>query len=167
MVDERSKDISEVKEGEITARRPYDLWTSFDRMFDEFRTGINELFWPFGGRRITSSFNGREPLTDVADLGDRYELRMEVPGIPKDKITIEVTANSIDISAEHDESREEKGKNWLRRERGSVRFHRRFELPEEIKSDNTEARLENGVLTISLPKLEPKPEIKPKKIAIK
>ncbi|MDD2666157.1 MAG: Hsp20/alpha crystallin family protein [Methanocellales archaeon] len=158
------------KEGEITSVRPFDLWTEMDRMFDDFRSGFYDLFVPlgFGSRRAISALSEtRMPLTDVADLGDRFELRAEMPGMPKENINIEVTPTGIEISAKHEEGKEDKGKNWLRRERSSMSFFRSLELPEEIKSEDVEAEMTDGVLKVMLPKLEPKPEIKTKKVEIK
>mgnify|MGYP000664761225 CR=1 FL=1 len=155
--------------GELTTRRPYDLWTEMDRMFDNFRSQFDNLFWPLGQRSepITIMTERRMPPMDVADLGDRYEMRLEMPGIPKDDINIEVTPTTIEISAEHDENKEDKHKNWLRRERSSMSYYRALELPEELKTDNVDAELKDGILTVKLPKMEPKPERKPKKVQIK
>ncbi len=152
----------------VTSLRPMDLWTEMDRMFDNFRSGFDDLFWPFGNRRAVSALPAtRMPLMDVADLGDKFELRAEMPGMPKENINIEVTPTGIEISAKHVEGKEEKGKNWLRRERSSMSFFRSLELPEEIKSEDVEAEMTDGVLKVTLPKLEPKPEAKAKKIAVK
>ena len=104
---------------------------------------------------------------DVADLGNKYEMKVEMPGIPKDKINIDVSPNAIEISAKHETSEDEKKKNWLRRERSSTSFYRRAELPDEIKSDQVEAEFKDGVLTVALPKVKPKPEYKTKKVKIK
>jgi HSP20 family protein len=152
---------------EITERRPYDLWTDFDQMFNRFRSDIDDLFWsPY--RQFPLVFNElRTPSTDIADHGDKYEVCAEMPGIPKNDINIEVTPNSIEISAEHQESEEEKKKNWLRRERSSMSYYRSFDLPEEIKSDNVQAEFKDGILTVMLPKVKPKPEYKSKKVKIK
>jgi HSP20 family protein len=151
---------------EITPMRPYDLWSEMDRMFDSFRSNFDSLFWPWEHRGQQWAQH-RTPPMDVADLGDHYMLRLEMPGIPKDDINIEVTANSIEVSATHDETTEEKEKNYLRRERSNARFYRALELPEELNIDNVNAELKDGVLKISLPKIEPRPEQRPKKITIK
>ena len=68
---------------------------------------------------------------------------------------------------ERETSEEEKNKNWLRRERSSTNFYRHLELPEELKTDSVEAEMKDGVLTIKLPKVEPKPEFKTTKVKIK
>ncbi len=154
---------------DITTKRPFDLWTDMDRLFDDFRSDFEDLFWPWGQRSgpLTTMTQRRTPPMDVADMGDHYEMRLEMPGITKDKVNIQVTPNSIEIKADYDESKEDKGKNWLRRECSSVSFHRALELPEELKTDNVEAELKDGVLTVNLPKVEPKPEYKAKKVRIK
>jgi len=155
--------------GEITTRRPFDLWSEMDNMFDNFRSQFDSLFWPWGTRSepVTTMTQRRTPPMDIADMGDRYEMRLEMPGIPKDNINIEVTPNTIEISAEHKESKEEKNKNWLRRERSNMSYYRALELPEELKTDNVDAEFNDGILTVKLPKVEPKPEHTPKKVKIK
>ena len=154
---------------EITSMRPMDLWSEMDKLFDSFRTDFDDLFWPFGPRTypITAMTTRRTPPVDVADLGDRYEMKLEMPGIPKEDINIEVTSNTIEISAKHEERNEDKDKNWLRRETSSMSYYRVLELPEELKTDSVNAEFKDGILTIELPKVAPKPEDKPKKINIK
>ena len=154
--------------GEITTRRPYDIWTDMDQLFDNFRTGFDDLFWPWSETSdLTKYTQKRTPPMDVADLGDHYEMRLEMPGIPKDNVDIQVTQNGVEIKAECDETKEEKGKNWLRRECSGMSFYRAVELPEELKTDSIDAELKDGVLIVSLPKLEPKPVQKAKKVQIK
>ncbi|MDH7507418.1 MAG: Hsp20/alpha crystallin family protein, partial [Candidatus Thermoplasmatota archaeon] len=84
-----------------------------------------------------------------------------------DNIDIQVTPNAVEISAKQETSEEEKQKNWLRRERSSTSFYRYLELPEELKTDSVEAEMKDGLLTIKLPKVEPKPEYKATKVKIK
>lgn len=156
------------KVGDITVRRPYDYWMDIDRIFDDFRTQFDDFFWPPTHRgELVPDIRNRNPPMDIADLGDKYEMHVEMPGIPKEDINIEVTQNSIEISAEHEESREDKDKNWLRRERSSMSFYRSLELPEEIKSDNVDAEFKNGILTVMFPKIEPKQKHKSNKVKIK
>jgi HSP20 family protein len=156
------------RKGEITPRNAFDIWSDFDRIFDNFRSRFDDLFWPtIQTTRPLIYDESRAPLADVADLGDRYEMHIEMPGIKKDNVNIEVTPNSIEISAECGGSEEKKGKNWLRRECSNMSYYRSLELPEEIKTDNVEAELKNGVLKLNIPKVEPKQEYKPTKVKIK
>ena len=94
-------------------------------------------------------------------------MRLEIPGIPKDNIDIQVNHNGIEVKAECKEEKEKKDKNWLRRECSETNFYRSVELPDELKTDNVDAELIDGILTVSLPKLEPKPVKKSRKVEIK
>jgi HSP20 family protein len=156
------------KKGELTERRPYDIWRDMDSLFDSFRSGFDDLFWPSQGTNtLTTYIQDRTPPMNIADLGDHYEMRLEVPGIPKENIEIEVKQNGLEIKAECDETTEEKGKNWLKRECSGTSFYRSIELPEDLNTNKVDAELKHGVLTVTLPKLEPKPAQKSKKIKIK
>ena len=152
----------------IALRRPYDFWIDMDKMFDDFRTQFDNLFLPIRQQgKLLADMSTRNPPMDIADLGDKYEMHVEMPGIPKDDISIEVTPDSIEIYADHEESNEDKDKNWLRRERSSMSYYRSLELPEQIKSDDVDAVFRDGVLTVMLPKTEPKPKLKSSKVKIK
>ena len=167
--DRKNKMIEKPRDkGELVARRPYDLWRDMDSLFDSFRTGFDDIFWPFTGTSgLTTYSQRRTPPMDVADLGDHYEIRLEMPGIPKDSLDIQVTQNGIEIKADCSKTNEEKDKNWLKRECSEMSFYRAIELPENLETEKVEAELKDGVLSIHLPKLEPKPQQKPKKIDIK
>ena len=154
------------KKTEMTERRPYDLWTDIDQLFDQFRSNFDDLFWNPTRGNITTTYQDRTPLTDVVDHGNHYEMNIEMPGISKDNINIEVTSNTIEISAE-EETKDNKNKNWLRKERTKKSFYRAMELPEEFKADDVEAEIKNGILSVMLTKVEPKPKDKPKKVKIK
>ena len=156
-------------QGEMTAMRPVDLWSEIDKMFDNFRSGFDGLFWPWRQESTQSFpiFQRRTPPMDLADKGDYYEMRVEMPGIPKDKINIEVTPSTIEISAQHDETREDTDETWLRKECSTMSYYRSLELPEELKTDDIDAEFNDGVLNVKLPKVEPTPEQKPRKIKIK
>ena len=133
-----------------------------------FQSLTDSLFWFPGSTDISQRYlSNRSPPMDIADLGDKYEMQLEIPGIPKEDINIEVTPNGIEISAEYEDTNEDKGKNWLRRERTCSSYYRSYELPEELKTDDIEAELEDGILKISLPKVEPRPRFEHKKVKIK
>jgi HSP20 family protein len=155
------------KKGEITQRRPTDLWSDMDQLFDRFRSNLDSLFWESPNSMISPFYDTRTPTMDVADLGNRYEIYFEMPGISKDNVEIQVTPNAVEIKAINEANKEEKQKNWLRRERNSTSFYRHLELPEELKTDSVEAEMKDGMLIIKLPKVEPKPEYKATKVKIK
>ena len=93
--------------------------------------------------------------------------KADLPGLKKEEVKVEVEDGRIlKISGERSKEQEEKNDKWHRIERSSGKFLRRFRLPENAKLDQVKAGLENGVLTITVPKEEEKkPEVKPVEIS--
>lgn len=145
---------------EITKRKTL-LPTAFDDIFEGFRKDMEDaLFfprWNFLDRRneLVSDLETRLPLCDMEDLGDKYEVTLETPGIPKDKITVKAGTNYIDLSGENEKKTEEKRKNYLYNERSYSSIRRRISTPEEIDPSKIDAKMENGVLHIQVPKKTP------------
>lgn len=147
-----------------------------DDIFETFRRDVESMFhpWPYsmtGWRFPLLADIEREirlPLCDICDMGNKYELQLEIPGIDKDKIDVKATKNSVEISAEQSEKEEEKRKNYLYKERSYRSFHRRVPIPEEIVPSKIEANMNNGILRIRLPKRTPtKVEEETTKVEIK
>lgn len=160
------RDKDNEKKGEIVERRmPSDVLVDIDDLFDQFKVSFEDMFRYPHPRSIVSE--NRIPPMDVVDLDDSYEINAELPGITKENINIEITSNSVEISGKEDDIKEEKDKNWVRHERISTSFYRFFDLPEEIKTDGAEAKMNNGVLILTLPKVKPKPKIESTKLKIK
>lgn len=145
---------------EITRRKAF-FPTAFDDIFEGFRKDMEDaLFfprWTFLDRRneLVSDLETRLPLCDMEDLGDKYELTLEAPGIPKDKITVKAGTNYIDLSGENEKKTEEKRKNYLYNERSYSSLRRRISTPEEIDPSKIDAKMENGILHIQVPKKTP------------
>ena len=125
--------------------------TAFDNIFESFRRDMEEVLfvpkWPFlgTGNALVSDLETRFPLCDMEDLGDKYEITLETPGIPKEKITINAGTDYIDISGEQEKKTEEKRKNYLYNERSYSSLRRRISTPEEIVPSKVDAKMENGV----------------------
>jgi HSP20 family protein len=94
------------------------------------------------------------PSADLSETDDALQIRMDMPGLKAEEINIEVSGNTIRISGEHKEEKEEKGKTYHRIERRSGSFARAMTLPAPVKEDKVTAECKDGVLTISLPKTE-------------
>lgn len=102
----------------------------------------------------------REPspvpaLSDVEDTGAAYEIRADLPGVPKEKIEVRVHGDVVEFGAETEAVDESTHKNYLRRERTCRGFHRAVRLPEPVVGEKVEARYVNGTLQISVPKAHP------------
>ena len=107
--------------------------------------------------------------TDIKELKDKYEIKMDLPGYEKDNIDIALNDGYLEVSAkvekEENNSEEEK---FVRRERFYGECSRSFYVGDEIKEEDIEAEFKNGILKIEVPKKEiTNNESEVKKIAIK
>ncbi|HET8719891.1 MAG TPA: Hsp20/alpha crystallin family protein [Candidatus Nitrosotenuis sp.] len=150
-----AKDKSKQKSTELAPAWPFN-WTSLDRAFDNFRREFERTFPTFPSLpKGTTSMS-----CDVADEGDEYTIKVEMPGVKKNEIRLNVFDNSLEVSAEHKEEEEEKKKNYLRKERSEISYYRTIPLPEKVKTDKTQAKLTDGILNITIPKVMPTPKPK-------
>ncbi|CAI9288059.1 unnamed protein product [Lactuca saligna] len=134
--------------------------------FDPFSLDIWD---PFDGL-LTSSLSdiratAREttPRVDWKETPQAHIFTVDLPGLKKEEVKVEVEEGRIlKISGERSSEKEEKTDKWHRVERSSGKFQRSFRLPENAKVDEMKASMENGVLTVTVPKQEvkKKPEVK-------
>ena len=99
--------------------------------------------------------------TDVKDIGDGYELEMEMPGFSKDEIKVELKKGTLTVSAEKSTSKDEKDENqkYVRRERYVGRTQRSFYVGEHVTQEDMKASFKDGVLHVIFPKESAKPEV--------
>ena len=141
-------------------------WDEFDRVFENFRKDMEKSFMSFSSFKMPSFPQVPETSCDVIDEGNHFRVKMDMPGLKKNEIKLNVTDNAIEISGEHKEEAEEKKKNYLRKERSQSSIYRTVPLSEKVISGKTKAKLTDGVLTITLPKLKPTPVPKKKSVSI-
>ena len=131
--------------------------------------GVQRDFESMLGRMINGrSVDGGGRLApygvDVREDNDHLYVEAELPGFKKDEVDITLENQTLTISGERRETPEtEKKGDWLLNERRYSRFLRSFTLPPTVSEQSVNAKLENGVLTITLNKRE---ESKPRKIAV-
>jgi len=113
---------------------------------------------------ITPKNIGAMPKIDIKETKNAVIVSAELPGIEEDKVDVEIMDNVMTISGEKIEEKVEDGEGYHYKESHSGAFARSFTLPADVKAEKAEAEMKNGVLTISVPKIEPK---KAKKISIK
>lgn len=146
-------------EDSIWNMNPYRLIMDMDNIWDRmFRDFGNMNLGPLSieGRRPEAYIRGPSfmPL-DLADNGDRFELRMEMPGLRKENVEITLDKQILTISAKEDEAKEEKNENYMVKERRAFNCRRSIKLPGDVKEDEVKARVEDGVLLLTLPKKAP------------
>ena len=104
------------------------------------------------------------PPVNIAETNDNYVIAAELPGLTKDDIKVTYDNGVLSIQGVRKQEQEEKGKTWHRIERGYGGFERSFRLPMTVEAEKINAEFKDGVLTLTLPKVE---EVKPKQITIK
>ena len=117
---------------------------------DPFNNLVNEFFSDAFNALDTKSFK-----TDVKENDDSYIIESELPGLSKDDIDIEITDNYLTISAQNEEEFEDENENYIRRERRTGSFQRVFQI-DNVKEEEIDAKYENGILEVVLPKKEKK-----------
>jgi HSP20 family protein len=95
--------------------------------------------------------------TDVVDRGNLYEVRADLPGVRKENIEVSPVGRTLQVEGKGMQEKEEKGKNYVTRERAYGGFSRSVLLPEDVVSDKISAKYKDGVLTVTVPKDHPEP----------
>jgi HSP20 family protein len=143
---------------------------TFDDMLEDFRNRFQESIWTPWGWAIepySVELPMRAAYSDLIDEGNKFLVRAEVPGIPRDKIDVTVTKDGIEISGVTGAEKEEKEKNFVVRERSYSSIYKNLAFPEEVIPDKAECKVKDGVLEVSIPKKMPTTEAKKHKIEVK
>jgi len=137
----------------LTRWRPHGIsrWDPFEEM-SRTQERLNQLFeemlpgqW-LGGTTLS-------PLVDIKEEDDNIKVTTDVPGVDKKDVEITVRDDIVEISARCGEEHETEEEGYVRRERTYNRFCRAVRLPAAATEKGAKAKLENGVLTITLPKV--------------
>ena len=102
--------------------------------------------------RLFNSNGSTLMRTDVRDLGDQYEMEVELPGIQKSDITINLKEGYLVIQANRDGKRDENNHGFVVKERFSGTFKRSWYVGENLAKNDIHAKLDGGVLTVTFPK---------------
>jgi HSP20 family protein len=167
MAEERKSEV-QVSKGKAAAveqmpMRTMSPFEELERFFDEFLT--RGWLRPWRGERMREMalpFEGKLPKLDVVDRDADVLVRVEVPGVNKEDIEVSLTGNLFTVKGRtRREEKEEKG-DYYRCEISQGSFSRTVSLPAEVDDSQAKAQLTDGILEITLPKVE-----KAKKRAIK
>lgn len=129
------------------------------------RPYINNLFDDFFGT-FGNEWNAlSHPATNIHETTDGYHVELSVPGLTKEDLKVNVENGLLTISYQKAENSEQKEYKTIRREFGFKSFKRSFSLDEKINADDVQAKYENGILQVYLPKREVV-KLQPKEITI-
>lgn len=131
-----------------------------------FRENLLDDFfgYPFHGRSYDNSVN-ELMRTDVKDMGNAYELTMNLPGVKKEDVKAELKDGYLTINATSNSENNEKDGNgkYIRRERYMGSCNRSFYVGEDLSQEDIKARFEDGTLKLTIPKKEEAPVVENKK----
>lgn len=135
--------------------------STFDQLFD---TAFDDLFQAQRNKSATDTVNTITPRIGVTENEHSYVVEAEIPGVAKENVKISIEGKQVSLEAEVKREVEEKdGENVVRVERTARKFARRFVLAKEVDDTQVVAKLENGILTLTLPK---KVEARAKQIVV-
>ena len=149
--------------------------TTFEDLMDNFRRNFVEsiafpsesVAFPWEMVSVRPVVPVREATVDLVDEGNKFVVHAELPGVAKDKIDVALTKDGIEISAETDVQTEDKGKNFIVRERVYSQVYKQLSFPEEVIPEKAESTFRDGLLEVCIPKKTIAPAPKKHKVTVK
>jgi len=171
---ESKKSSKTSKDRELAVRGRESYPSYIDRMFEDYVRSFNRSWpTPFGGGvfgprwwRTFELPETRRPFADLIDAGKEYRVHVEVPGIPKEKLNISVTARGAKIEGEAESNVDQEKEGYVHKERTWSKVRREVSFPEEVIPDQADAVVKDGVLELKVPKKNPT-EVKSHKVQVK
>jgi len=159
-VDETKKidvKVDAKKDTAIAEQRPRSPLSWIDALDRLFTQTLSDWFYtPFEDVMAISLPEYRMPTMDIEESETEYKIRAELPGLTKGDVKVELEGDVLRISAEKKEESEKKEKHFVRKERYHESFYREFCVPEDVDtSKEIEAKLEDGLLNITLKRVPP------------
>ena len=139
----------------LTRRSPQDVsrWDPFEEI-SRTQERLNHLFEHIAPGGAWFGEKTLSPLMDVKEEDDKIIVTTDIPGVDKKDVEIGIKNDVLEISAKCGEESEVEKEGYVQRERTFNRFRRTITLPSFVTEEGAKAKLEDGVLTITLPKAE-------------
>ena len=142
--------------------------TTFEDLMDNFRRNfIESIAFPWEWISVPPVVPVREATVDLVDEDNRFVVHAEMPGVAKDMIDVALTKDGIEISAEIEGETEDKGKNFVVRERTYSHIYKQMSFPEEVIPEKAESTFRDGLLEVCIPKKTIAPAPKKHKVTVK
>ena len=129
-----------------------------ENLFDDWMFGLPMHELENVDRKLYGKNAKHVMQTDVRENDEDYEIEIDLPGFKKDQISVKLDSGYLTISASkgHDQSKKDKHGKVIRQERYSGAMQRSFYVGEQIKNEDVKAKFEDGVLCLTIPKIEHK-----------
>lgn len=128
------------------------------------RRDMDRMFNDFFSQPIAVQANWNMPIVDMYQTDDNVVVKATIPGIDPDDLDIQITGDTLTLQGEVKQEKTDENAKYHIREHRYQSFSRSITLPVQVVADKADAKIKNGVLTLSLPKAE---EVKPKVISVK
>ncbi len=127
-----------------------------DQWFDNFlsRRWHDPFNFKFPSRLGWGEMAGNIPQVDIIDHDQEVEIRAALPGVKKEDLDVSISDQRITIKASSTQEKKEEKENYFRREISSGEFQRTLMLPADVDADKANAKFEDGILNVTIPKLE-------------
>jgi HSP20 family protein len=126
-----------------------------ERLFERMSRQFDDASDMFEGESPLARFAELEEMAiDLAERDDEFVTTVDLPGFERDDVEVKVTDHELRIEAEYEEEGAEEDESYLRRERRHRSASRSVRLPGEVDQGDVSATMKNGVLTVTLPKVE-------------
>ena len=126
-------------------------WEPFERLDRQLSRLLDEISWPgFGSANTPTDISSLTPMADVEETDSGFTVEIDLAGVRKEDIAVELSGRRLVVTAE----REEHEHTGTLRVQNRLSGHFRYEvgLPAEVSDEGVEAKLEDGVLTLTIPK---------------
>lgn len=144
---------SRARDQDMDRRNPFrDLERMLEQLTEQFDVAADQ----WGEESLRPSTAGFSAMSvDVTDHGDEFTVTADVPGFEKDEIAVTLNERTLQITADRAAETDEETANYIRHERTRRSMSRSITLPDAVDEDGVSATYQNGVLTVTLPRLEP------------
>jgi HSP20 family protein len=142
---------------QVTAPAPMPVYDQWEDPFAQMvlMREQNIPYFLLGSPHLFADTAAFAPKMDMKQTNDKYIITMDIPGMDKDKINVEIKEGTLVISGERQsETKDNKNNQYYRQERFFGSFMQAIPLPKDAKTDQVDARYKNGVLTVTLSRMK-------------
>lgn len=115
--------------------------------FGDMSDFLDNFFQPFG-----APFGGNFMRSDIKDKGGEYQIEVELPGVKKEDIGVELDRGFLTVSVNTKEEKKEEKENYIVQERRTGACQRSFRLNDSVKKSDIKAEYKDGILVLTVPK---------------